>query len=290
MQVLDITHESLIRNWQYLGQWAKEEFDSHSVSLDFEKQLDRWVNSGKSNNFLLSIGPLTYFESWYNKAKPNAWWIARYLPEETNNETKRQHAAEILDNSREFLKKSARKHVITRSIMRYGPKRIALLLGIIALVTLSSFTIRNYFRKQNSYVLKGIHAQTMQLAGDPKVDRLSKSFLIAEELKEGTTTVDETIESIHDSIQKISVLNGIASLLVMQGRSEPKTEIRQCLLLIDSLLESFRIPMDNPAILSAVLKEINLFRVVLEMNYDYMPDNVVASLRLTECCTFREDD
>ncbi len=239
--VLDITHESLIRNWQYLGQWAKEEYDSHSVSLDFEKQLDRWVNSGKSNNFLLSIGPLTYFENWYNKAKPNAWWIARYLPEETNNETKRQHAAEILDNSREFLKKSARKHVITRSIMRYGPKRIALLLGIIALVTLSSFTIRNYFRKQNSYVLKGIHAQTMQLAGDPKVDRLSKSFLIAEELKEGTTTLDETIESIHDSIQKISVLNGIASLLVMQGRSEPKTEIRQCLLLIDSLLESVRI-------------------------------------------------
>ena len=33
--VLDITHESLIRNWQYLGQWAKEEYDSHSVSLDF---------------------------------------------------------------------------------------------------------------------------------------------------------------------------------------------------------------------------------------------------------------
>jgi len=278
--VLDITHESLIRNWQYLGRWAKEEHDSYSVSLDFEKQLDRWVNSGKSNNFLLSIGPLTYFENWYNKAKPNAWWIARYLPEEANNETKLQHATEILDNSRGFLKKSAAKHVITRSIMRYGPRRIAVLLGILALVVLSSFTIRNYFRKQNGYVLKGIHAQSMQLAADPKVDRLGKSLLIAEELKEGITTVDETVGSIHDSLQKITILNGLASLLVMQGRSEPKTELRQCLFLMDSLLEAIHFPTDNPAVLTAVLKEINLYRVVLEMNYEYMPDSAGSSLRM----------
>ncbi len=50
-QVLDITHESLIRNWKFLGQWAKEEYDSRSVSLDFEQQLGRWVNSDKSNDF-----------------------------------------------------------------------------------------------------------------------------------------------------------------------------------------------------------------------------------------------
>src|SRR5688572_20419321 len=65
--VLDITHESLIRNWEYLEQWAKEEFDNYSISLDFEKQVDRWVESSKTGGFLLSIGPLTYFESWYNK-------------------------------------------------------------------------------------------------------------------------------------------------------------------------------------------------------------------------------
>ncbi|MBK6635562.1 MAG: hypothetical protein IPG38_15835 [Chitinophagaceae bacterium] len=71
--VLDITHESLIRNWEYLGQWAKEEFDNYTVSLDFEQQLNRWVKSGNSNGFLLSIGPLTYFENWFNAAKPNAY-------------------------------------------------------------------------------------------------------------------------------------------------------------------------------------------------------------------------
>jgi energy-coupling factor transporter ATP-binding protein EcfA2 len=270
--VLDITHESLIRNWQYLGQWAKEEYDSHSVSLDFEKQLDRWVNSGKSNNFLLSIGPLTYFENWYNKAKPNAWWIARYLPEETNNESKLQHATEILDNSRSFLKKSAGKHVITRSIMRYGPRRIAILMGIIALVMLSSFTIRNYFRKQNSYVLNSIHEQAIKLAANPKTDQLSISYLILEELKTGKTTMDELVRSIPDTVVRIRLLNSLASLMIYQGRDEPKEQISRVLFLTDSLLASLPVPIHNPQLISSVLNEINMYGQDLDMAYYYRPD------------------
>ncbi|HEY2648373.1 MAG TPA: hypothetical protein VGI38_04240, partial [Puia sp.] len=277
--VLDITHESLIRNWQYLGQWAKEEYDSHSVSLDFEKQLDRWVNSGKSNNFLLSIGPLTYFENWYNKARPNAWWIARYLPEETNSETKLQHAGEILNNSRAFLKKSAAKHVITRSIMRYGPKRIAVLLGILALVVLSSFTIRGYFRKQNSYVLNSIHEQTMKLAANPKTDHASISYLITEELKTGQTTIDELVRSIPDSVQRIKLLNSLASLLIYQGKDEPKEQISRVLFVTDSLLASFPVPVDNPRLLSSVLNEINMYGQNLDMADFYRPDPEHANWR-----------
>ncbi len=124
-QVLDITHESLIRNWQYLGRWAKEEFESYSVSLDFEQQLGRWVNSNKSKAFLLSIGPLTYFESWHKKANPNTWWIARYLPEESTPDLKLKKASEVLHNSNEFLSTSAGKHAITRTLIKYGTKRIA---------------------------------------------------------------------------------------------------------------------------------------------------------------------
>ncbi|HYM93947.1 MAG TPA: hypothetical protein VET23_07400, partial [Chitinophagaceae bacterium] len=44
--VLDITHESLIRNWTKLNTWANQEFEFYSTYLDFKKQLDRWKNSG----------------------------------------------------------------------------------------------------------------------------------------------------------------------------------------------------------------------------------------------------
>src|SRR5258706_524321 len=123
--VLDITHESLIRNWEYLETWAKEEFNNNTVSQDFEQQLNRWVQSGKSGDFLLSMGPLTYFETWFQKTKPNVWWIARYLPEEEDPQQKLARASVILQNTTEFLRRSARKHLITRSIIKYGPKRIA---------------------------------------------------------------------------------------------------------------------------------------------------------------------
>jgi hypothetical protein len=278
-QILDITHESLIRNWQYLGRWAKEESDSRAVSIDFEQQLGRWVNSGKSNSFLLSIGPLTYFEGWYNKAKPNVYWIARYLPEETTKEIKLGKANGILNNAKEFLQRSARKHAITRTVMRYGPKKIAAVLGVLALVTLSSFAIRNYLSKQNSAVLKSIHQQTVQLAANPTVPLESKITLVGDALKIGLTSVDEVAGAIKDPVQKLNVLNGIATLLIFQGMQEPKQEIAHTLNLIDSLMESFVFPENDPVRLSAVMKEMNDFRATLEMAYYNNPDPVIDRVR-----------
>ena len=80
--ILDITHESLIRNWKYLKQWANEEFNNYTISLDFEQQLNRWVESDKSKGFLLSIGQLTYFENWFRT--PNPMYIDCTIPSGRN--------------------------------------------------------------------------------------------------------------------------------------------------------------------------------------------------------------
>ncbi len=271
-QVLDITHESLIRNWKYLGRWAKEEFDSRSISLDFEQQLGRWVESGKSNDFLLSIGPLTYFEGWFNKVKPNAWWIARYLPEETSKESKLSKSTEILGNAQEFLKRSANKHVITRTVMRYGPKRIAAVLGILALITLSSFAVKNYFDKQNNAVLKSMRQQSLLLVDDPKVTIANKVKLIAEEMKMGLATIGETIDAIKDPIEKINISTGIATQLVFKGKGLPEKETFEAISISDSMLESFTFPEGDPEQTTAVIKEINDLRATLELAYNYNAD------------------
>ncbi len=128
--VLDITHESLIRNWNKLNQWANKEFEYYSTFQDFQKQLDRWKKSGKSSGYLLPIGPLTYFENWYNSCKPNVGWIKRYA------ETKEDHQQNLfsmnpktLADTKEFLQKSARKEMVTRAFMKYGPKKIATISG-----------------------------------------------------------------------------------------------------------------------------------------------------------------
>jgi hypothetical protein len=85
--VLDITHESLIRNWAQLKKWADKEFEFYATFLDFQKQLQRWIDKKKSSGFLLPIGPLTYFESWYQQCRPNKYWIDRYTGDPSNKET-----------------------------------------------------------------------------------------------------------------------------------------------------------------------------------------------------------
>jgi energy-coupling factor transporter ATP-binding protein EcfA2 len=278
-QVLDITHESLIRNWRHLGQWAKEEFDSYSVFIDFSRQLDRWVNSGKSNAFLLSMGPLTYFETWYKKANPNEWWIARYLPGDSTKQKKLEKAKEILENAKEFIAKSARKHLVARTLIHYGPKRIAIAAGIIALITLTSFVASDYFKKQNSNVLKSIGEQTLNIAKIPNVDPGNKAFMICEELKLGTDSIEEIIQAIPDTIQKINVLINVVSQLAVQGKDEPKSEIFKCLSLADSLLESVAIPAAGSTGLSKALGEINNYRIAVEIAYYYNPDPLIAKWR-----------
>jgi len=275
--ILDITHESLIRNWEYLGQWAKEEFDNYTISLDFEQQLNRWVESEKSKDFLLPIGPLTYFENWFKTAKPNAHWIARYLPEEIEQDKKLSKAKQVLSNAQDFLARSAKKHVVTRTVMRYGPKRIAAALGIIAVVILSSFGIRDYFRKQNNNVLKSVKAQTFKLANTPKLSPEFPIPPINEQLILGNLTIPEVIDAIKEPGQKIKIATGIATQLVQQGRYEPKNEILQSLTIADSLLEQLAVSKNSKEI-SEGLKLIHDFSVTAGLAYYFNQNESLNSI------------
>ena len=127
--VLDITHESLIRNWNKLNQWANKEYEFYATFLDFQKQMERWKSSGKNSGYLLPIGPLTYFENWYNNCKPNSGWIRRYNGLTADPVIALKAAETDLQDTREFLKKSARKEMVTRAFMKYGPRKIATIFG-----------------------------------------------------------------------------------------------------------------------------------------------------------------
>ncbi len=278
-QILDITHESLIRNWQWLGQWAKEEFDSYSVSKDFEQQLGRWVNSDKSKDFLLSIGQLTYFETWFNKAKPNIHWISRYLDDNTSKTGKLAIAHKILSDSTEFLNRGAKKYFLTRKFMQIGPKRIAAVLAGLVILSLSSFVINGMYKKQNNYVLQSIHQESLRLAANPKVSLGSKSSLIMEELKLGMTTVDESIFAATEPLQRIHLANGLAQILVLQGQTEPAPLINRSLFIADSLLENFPLPENDGLQLGLLLKEISDLRTGLEFAFYYRADANFDSLR-----------
>ena len=61
--VLDITHESLIRNWGMLNKWASQEFEFYSTFLDLKKQLDRWKAHRKEPGLFTSYRSIIIFRT-----------------------------------------------------------------------------------------------------------------------------------------------------------------------------------------------------------------------------------
>jgi WD40 repeat protein len=73
--VLDISHESLIRQWQTLKDWVRAEAASAEQYRDIERRARRW--SGGSAGFLDGID-LDVALAWRDREKPTAPWAKRY--------------------------------------------------------------------------------------------------------------------------------------------------------------------------------------------------------------------
>lgn len=279
-QVLDITHESLIRNWKYLDEWAKEEYANHAVFVDFAQQLNRWVDSGKSGNFLLSIGPLTYFENWYQRVKPNPAWIARYQPEDSDKETNLKKARAIHQIAQEFLSRSALSHAVTRTVMRYGARRIVTFFAVLISVVFLSFIGVDYYQRQNSFIIDNLGGKIDQLVADPNTEIRTRAWLICEELKLGITTIEESVSDIKNPMERINVSNGIATAMVYYGRRSPETLILTSLNHVSGILDGYTQDSLVVADYHRLLKETNDFSRTLELAYYYNPTPVIDSLRL----------
>ena len=130
--VLDITHESLIRNWTELTELTKKDHENVLVLNDFRKQLDRWEYKKRSKDFLLTIGSLSYFKSWFEQLKPNAYRIQKYDERNIPAEKKLEESSAFLQTALEYLGASE------RSIK--GKRRLAVILTTAVVLVLLSFT------------------------------------------------------------------------------------------------------------------------------------------------------
>jgi WD40 repeat protein len=75
--VIDISHESLIRQWARLRAWVAEEADSRAMYLRLVEAARLW-KAGKGG--LWGEPDLTYARQWQEREAPNAPWAERYAP------------------------------------------------------------------------------------------------------------------------------------------------------------------------------------------------------------------
>lgn len=178
--VLDITHESLIRNWTQLTDWANEEYENLQNFLDFDKQLQRWINADYSSGYLLPIGPLTYFENWFEQLNPSKYWINRYEEFEGDKSNQLLLAEKKVEQAQKFLEKSAKKLILTKTVLKYGANKLASAFGVLALFIAITFYYFDYRKKQNDYVIAQSITQGKKILSDNNVHGVSKAkFLIA---------------------------------------------------------------------------------------------------------------
>lgn len=234
--VLDITHESLIRNWAVLGNWAQEEFNHHTTFQDFYQQVERWVKHDKSRGFLLPIGPLTYFDNWFKKLSPNAYWVSRYLKNNDEKESTLDQAKDIISNSKEYLKRSAAKHAVTRVVMKYGPQKIASVMALMVILLFSSFYVKDMMSRQNEAVMKKIETDALELFKNKNTSMLNKQIyvLFRERLEPGM--FETILGQLDNDHERAKAATGVAIEITVNDRFSTIPLKKRAILYADSVL------------------------------------------------------
>ena len=73
--VVDISHESLIRQWGTLREWLREEADAARIYLHVEANAELWR---EGNSGLMTMPYLGIARAWRERERPNASWAKRY--------------------------------------------------------------------------------------------------------------------------------------------------------------------------------------------------------------------
>ncbi|MBN1560491.1 hypothetical protein JW998_09585 [candidate division KSB1 bacterium] len=96
--IVDIAHESLIRNWDRLKNWVDEEAEAVKDYKDIVRRARRHSTRGGS---LLSGSDLLYAIKWKNILASDKSWAAQYTDKESEAEENRIIVLEYLEKSRQ---------------------------------------------------------------------------------------------------------------------------------------------------------------------------------------------
>lgn len=273
--VLDITHEALIRNWGLLNKWANQEFEFYTTFLDFKKQLLRWKDSGKSSGFLLPLGPLTYFENWYKQCKPNRYWIDRYSEIKNDPQQSLQQSEDLLADTKEFIKRSASKVMVTRAFMKYGARRIAVGVALLTMVLMTGFYWYDAQRKTNARVERQVMQKAHVLLQSREVSDLNKAtyLLMEERLKNGSLI--DYLNGLSNPTQRIEL--GIAAYRLILY-FDKHSELPLKTILVDRVVSELNTYQStNRERATFLLEQQNQFMLLLAYDEYYNPSPRLAN-------------
>ena len=140
--ILDITHESLIRNWTELTEWTKQENENVLILNDYKKQVERWEEKKRSKDYLLTIGSLSYFKSWYETINPNQYLFAKYDSTNLPPQQKVETAKQLIVSGNDYLQ-------ISESAIK-RKRRTLMTITTLIVIVLAGFTSLAFMERNNA--------------------------------------------------------------------------------------------------------------------------------------------
>ena len=116
--VVDISHESLIRQWVKLRQWAREEYASAETYQEIERSAKQWKNGLHNLLTKLDLGRAL---NWRKNERPNASWARRY--------------GDAFGLTMDFIRKSERHRFWRRALVTVAVGLPVMLIAVAFLLT-----------------------------------------------------------------------------------------------------------------------------------------------------------
>lgn len=201
---LDITHESFIRNWERLTDWAEEEHKSADKLKELKVEVNRWILNDCDKKYLLGPGQYGYFNEWYKKQKPNAAWIRRYLrPDELVSELEPMEQAQMyLEDIQDFLADSRRQIARRRRWRNFALGFIAFLM-LLAIAGFIRATINEQRAIAQEKIAQANAAEAKASAARAEVARLQA---LQNELRANRATILAKVEALKAQNEKAIAL------------------------------------------------------------------------------------
>src|SRR6516165_9384904 len=120
-ELVDLSHESLIRQWDRLRDWVDEESEKVRRFRELAASADQWQLHARSSSFLKRGADLAVWRRWWKSQRPTAEWAKRYKLDRADPPA----SPEPVALSTAFLKQGFRRQVV----MWFGVAAAAVLLG-----------------------------------------------------------------------------------------------------------------------------------------------------------------
>jgi tetratricopeptide (TPR) repeat protein len=164
--VIDISHESLIRNWQRLKQWVNEEGTSVRI---YRRVVETAILHREGSEGLMQDPALSFALDWRDKSHPNAAWGERYHPEfetamtylEQSRVAREEKIAAEEQRRNEEIERDKRELEKTRryvALQALAARRMRWLIAALCVILLLAFATAGFAWTQRSSAIQSRQA------------------------------------------------------------------------------------------------------------------------------------